>query len=167
MGKTIIFDNHHHALFFWYQHFISTFLDRFRRFPCIIHLDQHSDRAEHPFPFDPNWMLQDSSPEVFRFVQEQTHVGNFITPLLKADLIETYLEIKTVYALERLSVPNVPYLLDIDLDFWAPEMAISFEHTLPAVQALMDGASFVTIASSPYFLDQSFALSLLSQFSLL
>ncbi len=52
--------------------------------------------------------------------------------------------------------------LDIDLDFWAPGMGTDLEKTIPLVRSLIREASLVTIATSPYFLDQTRALELLN-----
>jgi len=53
-------------------------------------------------------------------------------------------------------------ILDIDLDFRAPEMSIEkYEETIKKTRALMEEASLITIATSPYFLDQNIALKIL------
>ncbi len=53
-------------------------------------------------------------------------------------------------------------LLDIDLDFRAPEMSIGqYEESIEKTRELIAEASLVTIATSPYFLDQSKALEIL------
>ncbi len=160
IGKTFIFDNHHHALFFWYQHLLLNPQK-------LIHVDQHSDRADNPYPFDLNWLKTDCSSQVFDFVQEKTHVGNFITPVLNLGLFTEYVEIRTEQTFMQYSFDDLPYVLDIDLDFRAPEMGITFSKTLSKLQKLIDGASLVTIATSPYFLDQKIAFALLSQLKLL
>ncbi len=54
------------------------------------------------------------------------------------------------------------YIFDIDLDFRAPEMGISnFEQTIKNTKNLISSAKMVTIATSPYFLDQKQALELI------
>jgi hypothetical protein len=55
------------------------------------------------------------------------------------------------------------YILDIDLDFWAPEMGINFQKCLPKLRLLTEKASAVTIATSPYFLDQKRALEIIEE----
>jgi hypothetical protein len=42
-------------------------------------------------------------------------------------------------------------------------MGTDLTKSIPLVQSLMREASFITIASSPYFLDQEYALKLLSK----
>jgi hypothetical protein len=58
---------------------------------------------------------------------------------------------------------NEDFILDIDLDFWAPGMGTDLAKSIPLVQSLMREASLITIASSPYFLEQSYALELLKK----
>ena len=53
-------------------------------------------------------------------------------------------------------------ILDIDLDFRAPEMSIEkFDETIRITRQMIHDADLVTIATSPMFLDQSRALLLL------
>jgi hypothetical protein len=68
----------------------------------------------------------DCSAEVFQFVQRSTNVGNFIQPALQAGLISEVIPVLSEYAFQRLEVPDSPFILDIDLDFWAPEMGSLF-----------------------------------------
>lgn len=53
-------------------------------------------------------------------------------------------------------------LLDIDLDFRAPEMNIEkYKATIEKTKEIMEQAELITIATSPYFLDQQRALEIL------
>jgi hypothetical protein len=58
-------------------------------------------------------------------------------------------------------MPENPYILDIDIDFWAPEMGIEeFDRSIEKTRQLIAGASIVTIATSPCFIDQTRALQI-------
>jgi hypothetical protein len=105
----------------------------------------------------------DSGREVFDFVQQHTTVGNFIQPALKSGLISRVQLILTEYSLQRLQLPTAPYILDIDLDFFAPEMGIALEQWLPKLRELMQYAECVTIATSPYFLEQKRAVAMVKR----
>ena len=169
IGKTVIFDNHNHALFFWYEKFLEMrkqYAGSEVQGLNVVHLDQHSDRRDNVYVFKPERLTADYSKEVFDFVQEKTEVGNFITPALLSGLIGNYYEIRTEAWFCDFKAPD-EYVLDIDLDFWASEMGIDFQKTLSKLQTLIDQASLVTIATSPYFLDQQFAMTLLSQLKFL
>jgi hypothetical protein len=62
------------------------------------------------------------------------------------------------------SLLTTNYVLDIDLDFWAPDMPNEqMEETIALTRQLITNASLVTIATSPYFLDQKLAISLLRE----
>jgi hypothetical protein len=64
----------------------------------------------------------------------------------------------------NFELPEEKFILDIDLDFWATEMGIiEFEKTINMVKKLLKKAKFVTIATSPYFLEQERALDVLKR----
>jgi hypothetical protein len=53
-------------------------------------------------------------------------------------------------------------ILDIDLDFRHPDMSIEkYQRTIDITKELIKKSRVVTIATSPYFLDQSLALKVL------
>ncbi len=91
----------------------------------------------------------------FSFAENQTHVGNFIQPALQNGLISSVELVLTEYRLKEM-VSQLPesYLLDVDLDFRAPEMGYRFQDHLPYLRVLLQHAKAVTVATSPYFLDQ-------------
>ncbi len=107
-----------------------------------------------------------TSQEVFDFTQYSCNVGNFIQPALQSGLISGVELITTEYKLLHLDTSdNVleqeEYILDIDLDFWHPDMSIEyFDKTIEQVRKLLYHAKYITIATSPYFLDQELALIL-------
>lgn len=56
-----------------------------------------------------------------------------------------------------------PYILNIDLDFWAEDLAyIPRSVSIPLVSSLIAGASLVTIATSPAFISHERAAQALS-----
>jgi hypothetical protein len=53
-------------------------------------------------------------------------------------------------------------ILDIDLDFRAPEMSIDeYNKTINITRNLIQNSRVVTIATSPYFLDQNLAIKII------
>jgi hypothetical protein len=150
-----LFDNHNHALFFRYREYLTT-----HTLCSLLHIDQHSDIKENSHQLPVDLLQTERSLEVFRFVQRSTHVGNFIQPALQAGLISEMIPILSEYALKHIEMPIKPYILDIDLDFWAPEMGNQLSFSLPLVQQLIKKAVCVTIATSPYFLKQERAIAL-------
>jgi hypothetical protein len=53
------------------------------------------------------------------------------------------------------------FILDIDLDFWAPETGYLLEKDLDSVQTLMKSAHAITMATSPYYIDQTKAIAMI------
>lgn len=151
-----IVDNHNHALVCWYyerlqQHFSKGIL--------LVHLDQHSDMGENPFSLE-----TESWEEICDFANIRSHVGNFIVPALKTGLLSGVQHLRTESSLLEASIPKVPYLCDIDLDFRAEEMGIlNHQSTLTQTKKLIQSAKAVTIATSPYFLNQFRAIKLIHQ----
>jgi hypothetical protein len=157
---TYIFDNHNYALYFWWIH-------EPHGLP-VIHIDQHADLAKNTYVLPKNY----THTELASFTTGKCNVGNFIIPALDAGIISECIWIKNQYNFEHPAplvdallhwkdTTHPPYIIDIDLDFRVPEMGISLDETLPQVQKLMRGASLITIATSPYFLDQQLALDIL------
>ena len=158
-----IFDNHNYALYFRTIQRKTSLWDK----PLVIHIDQHSDL----WPAPTNTPLPDfascTDEQCFDYAIKTCNVGNFINPALESGIIWSCNWIKNQYDLEshfdRDRCNLLPQRLDIDLDFWAPEMGTDLEKTIPLVRRLMREASLITIATSPYFLDQSYAIMLLQQ----
>lgn len=149
-----LFDNHNHALYFWYCEY---FADNLQKGTALLHIDQHSDMKDNPHHLDDG-----SLDQIFDFVQEQCNVGNFIRPALQTGLISEVVQVRSEYGLLHLPMPEGEFVLDIDLDFWAEEMGIEqLEATFKQIRKLISMAKVVTIATSPYFLDQEKAIQYL------
>ena len=56
------------------------------------------------------------------------------------------------------------YVLDIDLDIFSKDMDyIPYEFRLNKIKELIKGAKVITIASSPYFIEQDYAIKVLKE----
>lgn len=142
-----IFDNHNHALKYWYSEYklwnISFWFN-------MIHIDQHTDMNPSEFKLD----LENPNFNVY-------NVWNFIQPGLKSWLINHVEQINTEYKLLNYTTDENNLILDIDLDFRAPEMSIEkYSETIEKTKKLISKSRAVTIATSPYFLEQSLAIKL-------
>lgn len=86
-------------------------------------------------------------------------------PAIDAGWVAEHKQIRTERSLLHATdtiPPNT--ILDIDLDFWAPGMPMEhFQKTIQKTRQLIQHPhiKLVTIATSPYFLDQDRALQLL------
>jgi hypothetical protein len=77
-------------------------------------------------------------------------------------LINTVEQINTEYKLLNFQTDKNNIILDVDLDFRAPEMGIE-KHlkTIEKIKELISKSNIVTIATSPYFLDQKVAIPII------
>jgi len=142
-----IFDNHNHALKYrineYKQGNISFWFD-------LIHIDQHTDMNTSEFDLD----IQNPNLDVY-------NVWNFIQPAIKSWLISNVEQINTEYKLLHFQTYEDNLVLDIDLDFRAPEMSIEkYSETIEKTKNLISKSRVVTIATSPYFLDQNLAIKI-------
>ena len=122
----------------------------------VIHIDQHSDIKENENKF--------SNGDIEQFVNEKTNVGNFITAALNSEIINEVIQVRTSFALESikhqaLSIQH--YILDIDIDFREGKEITQEE--IGIIRTLMLRAKLVTIATSPYFIDQKRAITLIQK----
>ncbi|HRU50516.1 MAG TPA: hypothetical protein P5155_03345, partial [Candidatus Absconditabacterales bacterium] len=109
----------------------------------VIHIDQHTDmRLVGP---------------------EGVNVGNFLRHALDTGLVPSVKQVNTEYTLTTLDLGVFDFekgvILDVDLDFWHPDMSIeNYQKTIDITKELIKKSRVVTIATSPYFLDQNLAL---------
>ena len=149
-----IFDNHNHAFSFWRREFLEW---RVEKGLPLIHIDQHSDMNDNEF-----YLENESWETICKFTNESCNVGNFIKPALSCWILSDVRQIRTEYSLLNYNIPDEKYILDIDLDFWDVSMGIEdFEGIMKKTRELILNSCLVTIAISPYFLDQKRALVLL------
>lgn len=154
-----IMDNHNHALYCWYK---ALYDGTIQKWLSVIHIDQHSDLSQAPSPIDE--VQEKSLDYIAQYVNEVCNVGNFIKPGLASWLIAECIQLRTEEWLLDCTIPQTPYILDIDIDFRAPEMGIKkTTATINKTKNLLLGASLVTIATSPYFIDQQKAIDIVRQ----
>lgn len=154
---TYIFDNHNHALYAWLRLMRNT--DQV----SIIHIDQHSD-------LNPSSGILDLSKihdeEYIReFTNHVCQISNFIQPFLKAYPATDYKRIKSESELLNWeSNKTSPLIVDIDIDFRAPEMGGEhLEETIQQTKLLINQADLITIATSPMFIKQDYALEIVKK----
>ena len=159
-----IVDNHNHALTFWYKHNTTTW--NLKPATCnLVHIDQHADTKpnNNQLPIT-NYELPITNIEAF--INTQTNVGNFISAALNNWIINEVIQIRTDYALHNLkpSTFNLqPFILDIDVDFWDGKSQQEMESDFEIIRKLVDNACLITIATSPYFIDQKRAIEIVKQ----
>lgn len=150
-----IFDNHNHALYFWIK---SLKLNNFNKGCKLVHIDQHKDMREP----ENYYVDMDNIDDVFRYTNEVLNVGNFIQPALKHSIFSEVIIIDSSYGL-NLDIQG-EFVLDIDLDIFSKDMEyISYDLRINKIKELIEKAKVITIASSPFFIDQEYAIKVLKE----
>lgn len=149
----MIFDNHNHALYFW--------IDAARRRIIqpgfeLIHIDEHSDLWENENNLDLGKALKDED-YTWKFTNFCCNVGNYIQPALRSGLVGKMIRIENEAEIEEYMdySPSRNTVLNLDLDIFAPELDfIREEKKIQLIRNLLQKVDYVTIATSPYFIDQ-------------
>ena len=150
-----IFDNHNHALYFWIK---SLKFNKFNKGCKLVHIDQHKDMREpENYSVDMN-----DIDDVFRYTNDVLNVGNFIQPALKHNIFSEVIIIDSSYGF-NLDIQG-EFVLDIDLDIFSKDMEyISYDLRINKIKELIKKAKVITIASSPFFIDQEYAIKVLKE----
>ena len=161
--SSAIFDNHNHALFFWAKALEQGLVSEGA---TLVHIDMHSDLWPNEHTIDPT-KLRDLS-YMASFTNLACNVGNYIVPAVQAGLIGEMIRIEGESELElardRLRASaNDPkptnLILNVDLDIFAPDLDdIDFELKCEVIREYAARAAYITIATSPFFIDEERAL---------
>ena len=155
-GKDIyIFDNHNHAFYFWIK---SLEKGNFTKGCKLVHVDQHKDTRE---PENYNVDIENID-DVFRYTNEVLNVGSFIKPALHHNIFSDVIIIDSSYGFE-LDIDG-EFVLDIDLDIFSKDMDyIPYELKISKIKELIEKSNVITIASSPFFINQEYAIKVLKE----
>ncbi|MGL5694887.1 MAG: UPF0489 family protein [Peptostreptococcaceae bacterium] len=150
-----VFDNHNHAFYFWLK---SLKKGNFTKGCKLVHVDQHKDMRE-PDNYDVNL---DDENDIFRYTNKVLNVGNFIKPALEHKIFSEVIIIDSSYGFD-LDIEG-EYVLDIDLDIFSKDMDyIPYDLRVIRIKELIKGAKVITVASSPYFIEQDYAIKVLKE----
>jgi hypothetical protein len=169
-----IFDNHNHAFYFWQLERLSGTL---KNGSLLIHVDQHKD-SRVPGTFLSDEGLK-SADQIFKYTNTVLNVGNFIPAAQKSGLAGKVINVDSSESLaaiggdlaalrgdsgECVGRAARTIILDIDLDFFAPELDyINNDLKLAVIKKLLPLANVVTIATSPFFIEQKMAINWLKR----
>lgn len=154
-----VFDNHNHAFFFWMYALRQGWMDLGS---ALVHVDQHKDTRLPLENFAVNSFSDVSLRAVFEYTNFVLNVGNFIAPALACGMFERLDIIDSAAAFARPVPPE--FVLDIDLDVFAPVMDyIPQDLKLRAIRECAQRAKVITVATSPYFMEQAAALDWVKQ----
>jgi hypothetical protein len=152
-----VFDNHNHAFFFWCAAVSAGVMPT--GLP-LVHVDQHKDtRAPEEWP---PALVRATAPTLdlqpfFHYTNYVLNVGNFIPPALHLGIFSDVVHVASREAFER----DLParFVLDIDLDIFAPVLSsIPDGLKVERLREWVKKAAFVTVATSPFFIDQQVAI---------
>lgn len=143
-----IMDNHNHALYFWLEALQQKYI---AMEVLLVHVDQHKDMR------DPGTRLtakELANPmDAFVFANTQVHVGSFIVPALESGLVRDVVMLDSDQSFVEVTMPKEPFILDIDIDVFAPELGYMDQDRMrEVIKELFARAACVTIATSPYFI---------------
>lgn len=156
----IVFDNHNHAIYFW--------IDAVREWIIqpgfeLIHIDEHSDLWNNDNHLDLEKAI--TNPEyAWDFTNLSCNVGNYILPAIESGLVGNMIRIENEYQIDAYIdyIPSSMSVLNIDLDIFAPELDhIPNEKKIKIIKNLLEKVQYVTIATSPYFIEQCRAINYL------
>mgnify|MGYP003295144979 CR=1 FL=1 len=160
---TFIFDNHNQALFFRY------YTTHEKKDIKLIHIDQHSDCRENNNKLNINHSESDFDT-IFHFTNELCNVGNFIPPAIENHIISSQTQIRSYTSLKELKInKNENFILDLDLDFclnWMNRDKIDENNVTLLINKFKEispYATCITIATSPYFLNQEIAINIIEK----
>lgn len=160
-----IFDNHNHAITFRYNVIYSKKIKNAE----LIHIDQHSDNRKNKNHLELN-RAENELEKVFNFCNEKCNVWNFISPAIESWIISNQTQIRSITALQNLAINKKSiFFLDIDLDFclnWIERKKINKE-SIKLLKNKFDEirkySLWISIATSPYFLDQWLATNIIEE----
>jgi hypothetical protein len=161
-----IIDNHNHAFSFRWKSYTEK---KIWRWSHLIHIDQHSDYAEPVKYLRDIYTEYQSIPldEIYRYANTVLDIGSFIRPALDCGLVSQHEMILSEYKLLNHDISwwiSPDTILDIDLDFRAPEMSIEqYDQTIRRVRKLiaLPTTRCITIATSPTYIHPDRALKVL------
>jgi hypothetical protein len=146
----VVVNDHHWAFYYWWEALRDGLIEKGA---SLVHVDQHKDMREPSEGFSGGGM-----DEVLKYTEEVLEVGNYIVPAVASGLIGEIQFVTGETGMGDMSfVGRGNKILNLDLDIFIPELGVDFEVAKRFLEKQLEGASFVTIAKSPGFIDQDLA----------
>ncbi len=154
-----IFDNHNHAFFFWIWGLKTGKILKGSR---LVHVDEHSDLRVPAKDFDLDMNGPIDLRKAFDYTNYEINVGNFIKPAIKSGIFSSVDVVNSQESFDQDYPPGI--VLDLDMDIFAKEMDyLPKNYKIEKIRQLLRLTSFVTVATSPYFMEQDLALGIIRQ----
>lgn len=152
-----LFDNHNHAFYFWYLAKKQWIIGE----NCTLyHVDEHSDMRKPETYMTPEDAK--NMQKVFDYTNFTLNVGNYILPAIEEWLIKNVVQIRNQqnlfdYNFKKTEENDI--ILNLDLDFFEPALDyIDYESKKNVVLDIASKAKIITVATSPFFINQTLAL---------
>lgn len=149
-----VFDNHNHVFYAWVE---AMKMDWFHKGAKLVHMDEHFDASEAPHSVVHLENLED----VWRYTNRVLQIATYIRPALQLGIFKqckNYVESKDF---EILNEDNNEVVLNLDIDVFHEDMShISWKQKIGVLRHYLPRTRFITIATSPYFIDQQKAIGL-------
>lgn len=159
--EIILFDNHNHAFYFWYEARNRGIIGDNN---ILVHIDEHSDMKD-----DGEYLLKPNSHnlnDVFDFTNFVLNVWNYIIPTVKEWIIWEVIQIRSEENLNNWFVlpEKKGIILNLDLDFFEPNLDyINYELKKKFILDIAKKADVITVATSPFFVNQELALEVFKE----
>lgn len=160
--ELVLFDNHNHAFYFWYEARKKWIIWNEN---ILIHIDEHADTRDNK-KFLSRKDSQDLQ-KVFDFTNFVLNVWDYIIPAEKEGIIAKTIQIRNTKNLEDyLAYPPTTWkdggiILNLDLDFFQPDLDfIDFDLKKKVVLDAFEKADFITVCTSPFFINQELAIDI-------
>jgi hypothetical protein len=145
-----VFDNHNKILFPLVEYYETTSYDAIH----VLHIDAHPDDARFRGDGKVSTLTRSTTSEVIA----QTRVSDFFDAITETKLISNIQRIVTSQDFHTFCVPRSPYVLSLDIDIFGIEGGfVDLETKVSVIAQAWKYADVVMIATSPGFIDQSFA----------
>lgn len=178
-----IFDNHNHVFYAWAE---ALKMGWFEKGATLVHMDEHFDAGEPVIPPNPqpltrgadqlhNWQIVlDDLENVWNYTNEVLQIATYIKPALKLGMFSecvNYVE-STHFEMDgssprqggqgvALGSQNV---INLDIDVFHEDMShISWKEKMDVLKYYLPQTKLITIATSPYFIDQKKAIELVKK----
>lgn len=153
-----IVDNHNHVFSFWILAIHAAWMPAHT---TLVHVDQHRDTRE-PAQYPSASLDQFDVSQSAHYAQYQLNVGNFIPPALRLGVFD---RVEMVLGRDDFTRSlDVDYCLDLDLDIFDPVLDYIPESLkLERIRQWIKQARVITIATSPYFIEQTLAKKVLNR----
>lgn len=159
-----LFDNHNHAYFFWYLARDKWLIGDNN---ILLHVDEHADTRDN----DKHLLKPESYDldKVCKFTHDVLNVGDYIIPAQEEGIIWDIIQIRNTDNLKDYENKYMKrwiactqtnnIILNLDLDFFQPDLDfIDYDLKKKVVLDIAKKASIITVATSPFFINQSLAI---------